>query len=123
MSAADVDAYLAALPRADHRAPLTALRARLKALLPDHVECLSHAMPGFRQPRPQGKMVAGYASFARNLGYYPHSGSIVGQFPDLTAGFKTTQGAISFTPEHPLPDALLTRLIAARQAEIAATGR
>jgi len=119
----DVDAYLAALPRDDHRAALLDLRARLKVLLPDHVECLSYAMPGFRQPGPKGKMVAGYASFAKNLGFYPHSGNIIGQFPDLTRGYKTTPGALSFTPETPLPDALVAALVQARRAEIAATGR
>ena len=68
-------------------------------------------------------MVAGYASFARNLGYYPHSGNIVGQFQDETAGFKTSQGGILFTPDQPLPDDLLAKLVDARLAEIAAKGR
>lgn len=120
---AEVDAYLAALPREDHRAALQALRARLRVLLPDHEECLSYAMPGFRQPGPKGKMVAGYASFPRNLGYYPHSGNIVGLFPHLTQGRRTTQGAVTFTPETPLSDELLRALVTARQAEIAAKGR
>ena len=118
-----VDAYLAALPRPDHRAALEALRARLRVLLPDHEECLSYAMPGFRQPGAGGKMVAGYASFAKNLGFYPHSGSIIGQFPEETAGFRTSKGGLLFTPDHPLPDALLAKLVAARQAEIATKTR
>jgi uncharacterized protein YdhG (YjbR/CyaY superfamily) len=119
----EVAAYLAALPRPDHRAALEDLRARLKALLPDHIECLSYAMPGFRQSGPKGRMVAGYASFARNLGYYPHSGTVLGQIPDLIAGHKTTKGALAFTPETPLSDALLRALVTIRQAEIATTGR
>ncbi len=119
----EVDAYIAALPRADHRAALTALRSRLKDLLPDHVECLSYAMPGFRQPGRNGKMVAGYAAFARHLGYYPHSGTIIGQFPELTAGYRITPGALGFTPDRPPSDALLAALVRARQAEIAARGR
>lgn len=41
MSAEEVDAYLAALPRADQRKALADLRARLKALLPDHPEVIS----------------------------------------------------------------------------------
>lgn len=123
MSVEAVEAYLAALPRDDHRAALVDLRARLKALLPDHIECLSYAMPGFRQPGPKGKMVAGYASFPRNLGYYPHSGNIIGLFPQLLMGRKTTQGAVTFTPETPLSDDLLRALVTARQAEIAAKGR
>ncbi len=118
MSSADVDAYLAALPRADQRAALQDLREILRALLPDHNECLSYAMPGFRQPGPGGKMVAGYAAFARNCGYYPHSGSIIPQFAADLSAWKTTPGAIQFTPATPLPAALVARLVAARRAEL-----
>jgi hypothetical protein len=80
-------------------------------------------MPGFRQPGTAGRMVAGYASCAKNRGFHPHSGTIVGRFPDLTAGRRTTTGAVAFTPETPLSDALLQALVAARGAEIAARGR
>lgn len=119
---AEVDAYIAAC-RPDQAQALQALRAVIRARLPDHVECLSYAMPGFRQPGKKGKMVAGYAAFAKNCGYYPHSGNIVPQFAAELDGFKTTPGAIQFTPDHMLPEALVIRLIEARLAEIAATGR
>ena len=112
-----IDAYLSALP-AHQRGALTALRARLKALLPDHLEVMSYAMPGFRQPGPNGKMVIGYAAFARHLGLYPHSGTVIPQI-DCTP-FKTSKSGVLFTPDHPLPDALLARIVAARQAELAA---
>jgi uncharacterized protein YdhG (YjbR/CyaY superfamily) len=117
MSAAEVDAYIAALP-ADQRAALTALRARLKALLPDHLEVMSYAMPGLRQPGPKGKMVAGYAAFAKHLGLYPHSGSVIPKI-DCTP-FKTSKSGVLFTPDRPLPDALLRQIIEARRAELAA---
>ena len=113
----EVDAYIAALP-SDQRDALTTLRARLKALLPDHLECMSYAMPGFRQPGPKGKMVVGYAAFAKNLGLYPHSGSVIPQI-DCTP-FKTSKSGVLFTPDRPLPDALLRRIIEVRNAEIAA---
>ncbi|NBZ88740.1 iron chaperone [Stagnihabitans tardus] len=118
----DVDAYISALPE-DQTQALTRLRAILKARLPDHLEVISYKMPGFRQPGPKGRMVAGYAAFARNCGYYPHSGTVIPQFPDLTAAFKTTPGAISFTPSHPLPEPLVLALVEARLAEIAQTGK
>ena len=114
---AEVDTYLAALP-ADQRAALTALRARLKSLLPDHLEVMSYAMPGFRQPGPKGKMVIGYAAFARHLGLYPHSGTVIPQID--CAPFKTSKSGVLFTPANPLPDALLKQIIATRQAELAA---
>ena len=116
MSAAEVDAYLAARPESQ-RAALRTLRALLKSLLPDAEEVISYAMPGFRLG---GKMVAGYAGFARNCGYYPHSGKVVPQFAaELDAmDFGHSDGAVRFTPAKPLPDDLVRRLVAARLAEI-----
>lgn len=119
---AEVEAYLAALPP-DQRAVLQDLRAIIKRRLPDHPEVISYAMPGFRQPGPKGRMVAGYAAFKRNCGYYPHSGGILGQFGDETAGFQTSKGGILFTPDAPLPETLVQHLIGARLDEIARTGR
>ncbi len=113
--AADVDAYLDRLPD-DQRAALTNLRSRLRVLLPHHVECLSYAMPGFRQPGPKGRMVAGYAAFARHLGLYPHSGTVI-PLIDCTP-FKTSKSGVLFTPDHPIPDALVEKIIATRQAEL-----
>jgi uncharacterized protein YdhG (YjbR/CyaY superfamily) len=114
---AEVDAYLAALPP-DQRDALTTLRTRLRALLPGHLDCMSYAMPGLRQPGPKGKMVIGYAAFARHLGLYPHSGTVI-PLIDCTP-FKTSKSGVLFTPDRPLPDALLRQIIATRQAELAA---
>ena len=115
---AEVDTYLAALPD-DQRAALTDLRTRLKALLPDHTECLSYAMPGFRAPGPIGKMVVGYAAFRHHLGLYPHSGSVIPRID--CRPFKTSKSGVLFTPDDPLPDVLLEKIIQTRQAELAAS--
>jgi len=114
--AASHDSYLASRP-AEQAAALGDLRLRIARLLPDAEEVISYAMPGFRQ---HGKVIAGYAGFARNCGYYPHSGNILPQFRDeLTAlGFKFTPGALQFTPDHTIPDDLLTRLVSARLADV-----
>ena len=117
MSAADVDSYLARLPT-DQASTLQDLRRAITAYLPDYIECLCYAMPGFRQPGPKGKMVIGYAAFTRNLGLYPHSGTVIPQI-DCTP-FRTSKSGVLFTPAQPLPDTLLRRIIAARQAELAA---
>lgn len=113
---AEVDAYLNAC-RPDQKAALQDLRNRLRLLLPDHVECMSYAMPGFRAPGAKGKMVAGYAAFAVHLGLYPHSGSVI---PKIDCSpFKTSKSGVMFTPDQPLPDDLLAAIIRIRQAEIA----
>ena len=114
-----VEAYLTAIPRDDQRQALQALRARLRAVLRDRIETISYAMPGFWQPGPKGKMVAGYAAFARNRGFYPYSGTVIPQFAAALAGWKITMAAIQFTPDHPLPPDLIRRLVHARQAQLA----
>jgi uncharacterized protein YdhG (YjbR/CyaY superfamily) len=111
----EVDAYIAALAP-DPRGALTALRARLRSLLPDHLEVMSYAMPGFRQPGPKGKMVVGYAAFAKHLGLYPHSGTVIPRID--CSPFKTSKSGVFFTPDRPLPDALLHQIIDTRQAEL-----
>lgn len=112
-----VDTYLAALP-ADQCDALTTLRACLRSLFPDHLEVMSYAMPGFRQPGPKGRMVVGYAAFAKHLGLYPHSSTVI-PLIDCTP-FKTSKSGVLFTPDRPLPDALLEQIIRTRQAELAA---
>ncbi len=112
-----VEAYLAALP-VDRQAALRVLRATLARLLPDHIEVMSYAMPGFRQPGAKGKMVVGYAAFAKHLGLYPHSGSVIPKI-DCTP-FKTSKSGVLFTPAQPLPDSLIETILRTRQAELAA---
>lgn len=122
MSITAVEEYLTALP-ADQRQALQALRAQVRALLPDHLEVMSYAMPGFRAPGPKGKMVAGYAAFARHLGFYPHSGRIIPQLSKECAGFKTSKSGVLFTPSTPLPAPLVQRIVALRQVELAENAR
>lgn len=113
---AEVDGYIARLAP-DFAAALTALRGQLRALLPDHIECLSYAMPGFRAPGPKGRMIAGYAAFTRHCGLYPHSGNIIPQID--CRPFKTSKSGVLFTPDSPLPAELVAQIIHARQAEVA----
>lgn len=108
-----VSAYIAAQKPEFARA-LTDLRATLTALLPDHSECISYAMPGLRHP--SGKMTIGYAAFTRHIGIYPHSGSVIGQI-DCTP-FKTSKSGITFPPKTLPSRALIQQIITARLAQI-----
>lgn len=114
-ASAEVEAYLSAC-RPDQAAALRALRERLIALLPGHLEVMSYAMPGLRLPGPKGRMIAGYAAFAQHLGLYPHSGSVI---PLIDCHpFKTSKSGILFTPETPIPQDLLEKIIRTRLAEV-----
>ena len=112
-----IDTYIAAFPPA-FRAALRALRLRLCAMLPDSVETISYAMPGLRQAQPKGKMIIGYGGFAKHIGVYPHSGSIISQID--CSPYKASKSGFIFPPETPPPDALLRAIVNARLAEIAA---
>jgi uncharacterized protein YdhG (YjbR/CyaY superfamily) len=112
-----VDAYIARQPAA-FAAALDDLRARLRQMLPGHIECLSYAMPGFRQPHKGGKMVIGYAAFAKHIGLYPHSGQIMAQID--AAPYKVSKSGLTFAPHCPPPDALLRAILSARLAELGA---
>lgn len=109
-----IDAYLANVP-ADKRAALEALRRQIRHLAPDAAEYFSYGMPAFKQ----GKGLAAYAAGKNHCALYPMSSNIVALFENELAGFKTSIGAIQFTVEKPLPEALVTRIIKARLAEIA----
>ena len=111
MTAAAVDAYIAALPP-DQRTALQALRTRIAAHLPAHIKVMSHAMPGFRQPGPKRKMTVGYAAFKRHLGHYSHSDNTIPQID--CRPFKTSQSGVRFTPENPLPAPLVHQIITLR---------
>ena len=108
-----IDEYLAGV-RDDQRAALQELRAAILQVAPDATECLSYAMPAFRV---DGKVVAGFAAYSKNCGYYPFSGGTLGAFAEELAGFETTKGAVRFTPEKPLPRTLVQKLVLARLAE------
>lgn len=121
-AAADIDAYLAALSRDDHRKALSGLRSLIRSILPDAVECISYAMPGHRQPGPKGKVVIGYASFATHCGVYSHSGTVAPKLAPQFPGWQFSKSGFLFTADHPLPDDLVRRMIELRLAEIPTYG-
>lgn len=116
-AAADHDAYLAALPD-DQRRVLSNLRATIRSVLPDAVECISYAMPAFREAGKAGKVIIGYAAFAKHCGIYPYSGSVIPKLQAKFTGWKTSKSGVLFTPETPIPDDLIREIIDARLAEI-----
>lgn len=119
---ATIDAYLAAVSDKDQRTALSNLRTLIRSILPDAVECISYAIPAHRQPGPKGKVVIGYAAFANHCGVYSHSGTVAPQLAADYPGWKFSKSGFLFTPDHPLPDELVRRMIALRLAEIPTYG-
>ncbi len=111
----EIESYLAALPD-DQRAALTALDKTLRTLLPDAKRVMAYAMPSYKIGK---SVVAGYAAFAKHLGFFPHSGNIVPTFAaDLDAlGYKHSKSGVQFTPAKPIPETLLIRILNDRLRE------
>ncbi|HWP09037.1 MAG TPA: DUF1801 domain-containing protein [Polyangiaceae bacterium] len=113
-----IDAYLSTLA-AERRAPLEKLRRTILSIVPKAEECISYGMPAFRL---DGKVFAGFAATRKGFSYFPFSGQTLTALADEVADFSKTKGALHFdTKKHPLPAALVKKLIRARRAEIAAT--
>ena len=71
-------------------------------------------MPSFKL---RGKTIAGFAAFKDHLSYLPHSGSVIPQLAEETAGYTSTKGSLHFPIDQPLPEPLVEKLLAVRMAQ------
>lgn len=114
-----VDAYLAALPDVQ-RTQLEALRRRVAALVPHSTETISYAMPTVRLGT---RFLLSYAGWKRHSSIYPMRDDVLARHANLLRGYTTTKGSLHFSPEQPLPDAVLEDLVRTRVAEVESGGR
>jgi uncharacterized protein YdhG (YjbR/CyaY superfamily) len=113
------DEYLAAL-RDDQRAALVRLGNVIRAAAPGVEECMSYGLPAFRL---DGKPLVAFGATANHCAFYPLSGATVHAHEDELGGYDTSKGTIRFPAGHPLPAALVRKLVRARVAENAALQR
>lgn len=104
--------YLAAL-RDDQRAALEQLRATIREVAPDAEECISYGIPAFRQ----NGMLVGYGATSRHCALYLMSATTVAAHPEDLQDYDTSKGTLRFPADHPLPAALVRKLVEARIAE------
>ena len=115
---ASVEAYLATLP-AEQRTALERLRGQLARLLPDAVETISYGIPTFKL----GDLaVVWYAGWKAHCSIYPLTDSFLADHADAVKGYRRTKGSIHFTPDNPLPEALVEAMVRARLADLEAVG-
>lgn len=108
-----VDAYLAKL-RPESRRALARLRRAIRSAAPgEATEIISYGIPAFRYKG----LLAWYAAFPTHCSFFPRV-SAIRKFRRELKGFVTSKGTIRFTPERPLPLALIRRIVRARVREI-----
>lgn len=110
-----MDAYLCDLP-IDQRQVLEKLRKAIQAAVPDAVEGVSYGLPAFLL---NGKAVAAISASKAHCSLFPMSGRVVAKLANDLKAFDSSKGTIRFTPEKPLPSALVKKIVNARLAEIA----
>jgi uncharacterized protein YdhG (YjbR/CyaY superfamily) len=116
---ASVEAYLAEVPE-PMRAALEHLRATIRAAAPEATESIYYQMPAFRS---DGRALVSYAAFRDHYSLFPLGSAVLDALRDEVASYRTGKGTLQFGVGDPLPDALVTRIVQARLAEIEAARR
>lgn len=75
-------------------------------------------MPTFKW---RGKTVAHFAAFKNHCSLFPASGTVFETFREELAPFKTSKGTVQFTPDDPLPESLVKKILEVRMKDEAAS--
>jgi uncharacterized protein YdhG (YjbR/CyaY superfamily) len=108
-----IDQYLACV-NADHRDALQELRQTIQAVAPNAEECISYAISAVRL---NGRLLVGFAAWSNHCSFYPMSSKTLKKFRNELRNFQTSKGTLRFSPDKPMPVALVKKLLKARIAE------
>jgi uncharacterized protein YdhG (YjbR/CyaY superfamily) len=109
-----IDEYLANV-KADHRQALEKLRRTIRAVAPKAEECISYGIPAIRL---NGRSLVFFGAWADHCSFYPGSSATLKKFRRDLTGFQISKGTIRFSPDNPLPKALVKKLVRARMADV-----
>jgi uncharacterized protein YdhG (YjbR/CyaY superfamily) len=108
-----IDEYLAGV-NADHRDALQKLRETVHSAAPEAEECISYGIPAFRL---NGRSLVFFGAWANHCAFYPGSSNTLKKFRNELRNFQTSKGTLRFSPDKPMPVALVKKLLKARIAE------
>lgn len=94
-----------------HRELLLEMRNRILEVVPHAAEIMKYSMPTFVV---EGNDIAGLKANKDFVGYYPYSGSVISQFPDISGKYQTTKGSIHIPLGKPLLKSEVKKLVKAR---------
>jgi uncharacterized protein YdhG (YjbR/CyaY superfamily) len=109
-----VDAYLATLPKAE-RESFEALRTLIKEAIPQVEERVSY---GTTVMFSLGRDLVGFVSQPKHLSFFTASPKLAQAMKhEITKTHKVSGATIHFSPGHPLPTGLVTKILRARVRE------
>lgn len=106
--------YIAGL-EGPERELMEGIRVRALSLVPEATEGVSYGMPALRY---RDSPLVSVMSAKGHIGLYPFSPAVVTAVSAELDDYSWSKGTIRFTPEHPLPDSLVDRIILLRRDEI-----
>lgn len=108
-----IDDYLAGAS-AGQRVVLEKLRRAIHAAAPGAEEYIGYGLAGFKL---KGRPLVYFGAWEKHCALYAASPVTQKKFQKELKGFEQSKGTIKFTPEKPLPLALVKKLVKARIAE------
>ena len=108
-----IDEYLTGV-NADQRVALEKLRKTIRAVAPRVEESISYGIPSFRL---NGRPLVFFGAWANHCAFYPGSSATLEKFRNDLKSFQITKGTIRFSPDNPIPIAVVKKLLKARMAE------
>jgi uncharacterized protein YdhG (YjbR/CyaY superfamily) len=111
-----VDAYLASVP-VESRKALEKLRYTIRGAAPGAEEGFSYGLPAFRL---DGRPLVCYAAWKAHCSFYPMSAAALRAHAEALEGYDLSKGTVRFSPDTPLPAALVRTLVKERMAQLRA---
>jgi uncharacterized protein YdhG (YjbR/CyaY superfamily) len=112
-----VDEYLATVPNDVHKV-LQKLRHTIKSIVPEAEDRIAYRIPIFRLQRDFVGFSAQTDSQKRLCSFYTMSPPLTKAMKKDLQGYEVSGATIHFTPEKPLPTALVKKIVRARVKEI-----
>lgn len=108
-----IDEYLSKVdPK--YRTELERVRTLVKQLVPDAEETISYSMPTLKY---KNKALVYFTASKKHMIFFPSSWAIE-KLKDKLKDYKTSEHAIQFTLDKPLPEALIKELVLAHARDI-----
>jgi uncharacterized protein YdhG (YjbR/CyaY superfamily) len=113
-----VDDYLSVLPDNVYSV-LENIRQIIKFLVPDAEETISYQIPSYKFKG----MLVGFGATKNHCSFFVMSSTLLKDLKEEVKDFDTSTGTIRFTPDKPIPNELVTRIVMIRLAENEAKAR
>ena len=113
-----IDEYLARI-EPEQRTALEALRQVIRKAAPKAEEVITYGIPAFKQ----NGFLIGFAASAKHCSLHPMNNHTVADFAADLAGYSMSTGTVRFTPDKPLPAAVVAKIVKTRVAENAADAK